>query len=264
MALDLDEFPTDLWGMPGSAGTARHLADPTLRGLRRPWVGWLRRCLVLVLVLYSATTIPGVRSGGYNALIDGWVQNGVLVGACLLVFVRVSLERSCRLAWASIGTGVGLYAIGNIIYFAYVQYLDAVSYPSVADLPWLGSYLFLYLGLVGLARRRVQASEGTLWLDGLVSTLGIGAVASIGLNVVLHSTPGSVAAVVTTMAYPVGDLLLLMLIVATSGLLGWRPDRAWTLLGVGVVLFASADTIYVLRVATGSYQAGTLLDPLWA
>jgi hypothetical protein len=50
----------------------------------------LHRVLVVVLVCYCATTLPGVRSsGGYNVLIDGWLQNGVLVAASLVIYLRV-------------------------------------------------------------------------------------------------------------------------------------------------------------------------------
>jgi hypothetical protein len=59
-------------------------------GTGRALMPWLRRALVGVLLLYAATTLPGVRPrSGYDPLIDGWLQNGVLVAACLLIFLRV-------------------------------------------------------------------------------------------------------------------------------------------------------------------------------
>jgi hypothetical protein len=85
------------------------------------------RALVLVLLGYCATTLPGVRStGGYNVWIDGWLQMGVLLAAALVIYLRVLSVRADRLAWALIGTGVGLYALGNALYFGYVQYLTTV------------------------------------------------------------------------------------------------------------------------------------------
>jgi diguanylate cyclase len=223
------------------------------------------RVLVVVLLCYFATTVPGVRStGGYNVWIDGWLQNGVLVAASLVIYLRVLSVRADRLAWALIGTGVGLYALGNALYFGYVQYLKTVPTPSIADVSWLCCYVFFYTGLVVLVRRRIRVSDRTLWMDGLIAALGVCAIASIWLHFLLGNTPGGLVADVVTMAYPVGDLIMLMLTVAAWGLLGARPDRGLSYLGIGMALFVAADTIYAIRVATNTYRAGTMLDPVWA
>jgi diguanylate cyclase (GGDEF)-like protein len=225
----------------------------------------LRRVLVLVLVGYALTTVPGVRSGeGFNTVIDGWVQHGVLLGATLLIGARAVLVRRERLGWSCVAIGIGLYAVGNVVYFAWVQFQDPLPFPSVADGAWLASYAFLYVGLVSLARPRVAVSPGTPWVDGIVGVLAFAAAGSLWLQLVLARTEGSVVAVVTTMAYPVSDLALVVVVVGTCGLLGWRPDRGWLYLGGGLALFAAADTIYTIRVATDSYVAGTMLDPMWA
>jgi diguanylate cyclase (GGDEF)-like protein len=227
-------------------------------------VRWIRRLLVLALVAYFASTVPGVRGhAGFNVFLDGWVQSGLIVVASLLTLARSVASRTDRAAWAMIGVGIALYAIGQIVYVVWVQYLDPLPYPSVADGFWLAFYVFPYIGLVLLVRRRVRMFHASIWLDGVVGALGAAACASPALTMILRQTGGEPSAVITTLAYPVGDLLLLVLIVGIYGLLGWRPDRSWLYLGVGLVLFAAADTIYLLRVATGSYQAGTMLDPIW-
>ena len=45
---------------------------------------------------------------------------------------------------------------------------------------------------------------------------------------------------------------------------GWRPGRLWWTLGAGLLLFAGADSIYLLRVTSDDYVVGTPLDSLWA
>jgi diguanylate cyclase (GGDEF)-like protein len=236
------------------------LGDRPRRGLRGLW--WL---LVLALVGYSLTTVPGARSHpGFSLLIDGWVQNGILFTATLLIALRAALVRNGRWAWAGIAAGLGFYALGSTLYYAVVQYQTSQPYPSVADAAWLTSYVFLYAGLIGLARPRIQISQRTLWLDATVGALGVTSAAAIYFTFVLHHTQGSTAAVFTTMAYPVCDLVLLVVVIGTSGLLGWHPDRTWLYMGIAFVLFTGADTLYVIRVANDSYVAGTLMDPLWA
>ncbi len=81
---------------------------------------------------------------------------------------------------------------------------------------------------------------------------------------VVHASAGELSPeVLTNLAYPVGDLLLLGLVVAILGLTGWRPGRAWILLGLGLALAAVADGVYLLQTVEGTYVEGTLLETLW-
>ena len=53
------------------------------------------------------------------------------------------------------------------------------------------------------------------------------------------------------------------MVVGVFAVRGWRPGRLWWMLGVGLVVFAAADSVYVLRVLSGTYVTGTPLDSLW-
>ncbi|MDQ1695810.1 MAG: diguanylate cyclase [Frankiaceae bacterium] len=234
----------------------------TARGERT--LRWLRRSLIVALLAYTATTVPGVRGeAGYNAVLDGWLQNAVLIAATLLMFLRVCLVRRDRLQWVLLGIGVGLYTAGDTIYFAWVQFQTPLPYPSIADVLWLAVYPFLYAGLVIACRHRIDMPRRTVWLDSVVAALGMSAVAAMAISVILHHTNGSTRQILTTISYPIGDLLLLVLVVGAYGLLEWRPDRMLSYLGIGIALFAAADTIFLLRLSTGTYVVGTPLDATW-
>jgi diguanylate cyclase (GGDEF)-like protein len=69
--------------------------------------------------------------------------------------------------------------------------------------------------------------------------------------------------IVTNLAYPLGDILLLSAVVGVFALTGWRPDRMWALIGAGLAATAVADGIFLLQTATSSYAEGTILDALW-
>jgi diguanylate cyclase (GGDEF)-like protein len=211
------------------------------------------------------STVTPIRAHtGYSPGWDGWFQNSILAAASLLVGLRAWRVESSRVAWGCLATGLGLYALGNIIYFSYVQYQAHPPAPSVADYAWLACYPFLYSGVIGLARQRTTRTDHRLRMDSVVIALGLSAVAMLWLRVMLHGTDGSLATVLTTMAYPVGDLLMVLILVSSLALNGWRIDSIWAWLGGGLCMFAAADTIYAIRVATDSYKAGTLLDPMWA
>ncbi|MDX6233876.1 MAG: hypothetical protein QOH68_2953 [Nocardioidaceae bacterium] len=221
--------------------------------------------LAVAVVVYGVSTVSGIRvHAGYSPGWDGWLQNSILASAALLVGLRALREGPSRIAWACLAIGLGLYAAGNIIYFAYVQYQTYPPSPSVADMTWLASYPFLYVGVIRLARQRTRGANWLLRLDSVISGLGLSAVAMLWLRVMLHGTHGSLATVLTTMAYPVGDLLMVLILLGSLALNSWQVDSTWAWLAAGLGMFAAADTIYAVRVATDSYTAGTLLDPMWA
>ena len=221
--------------------------------------------LVLAVALYGASTVTGLRAhAGYSPGWDGWFQNGILVAAALVVAMRAWQPGLNRGAWGCLAAGLGLYAAGNIIYFTYVQYETHPPAPSVADVTWLASYPFLYCGVIRLARRRTTRSNWLLRIDTLITGLGLSAVAMLWFRVMLRGTHGSLATVLTTMAYPVGDMLMVLILAGSLASQGWRVDSLWAWLSAGLGMFAAADTIYAIRVATHSYSAGTLLDPMWA
>jgi diguanylate cyclase len=221
--------------------------------------------LTVAVLGYGVSTAPGVRTHtGYSAVLDGWLQNSALMLAAAIVGLRAWRVAASRVAWGCIAAGLAMYATGNIVYFTYVQYQASPPSPSAADFAWFACYPFLYIGVFQLARQRTAGTGRLLRIDSAISALGLSAVAMIWFRVMLHGTHGSTATVLTTVAYPVGDLLFVLILVGSLALNGWRINRVWAWLGSGLCLFAAADTIYAVRVATNSYRAGTLLDPMWA
>jgi diguanylate cyclase len=221
--------------------------------------------LIAAVAAYTVSTAPGVRThSGYSPTLDGWLQNSTLMLASAIVGVRAWRVPASRLAWGSISAGLGLYGLGNIVYFTYVQYQMSPPAPSAADYIWLSCYPFLYVGVFQLARERTTGTGRLLRIDSAITALGLSTVAMIWFRVMLHGTHGSLATVLTTMAYPVGDLLIVLILLGSLALTGWQINRVWAWLGSGLFMFAAADTIYAIRVATNSYRAGTLLDPMWA
>jgi diguanylate cyclase (GGDEF)-like protein len=80
---------------------------------------------------------------------------------------------------------------------------------------------------------------------------------------VLRHASGRVLEVITNLAYPVTDLVLLGACVAVIALRGWRLDRTWGLLGAGIVVFWVADSLYLVETALGTYTPGGVFDEGW-
>jgi len=216
------------------------------------------------VALYVVSTVPGVRShSGYSVVLDSWLRSGILTAASLLLALRVVVFPRDRGAWTCIAAGLTLFTAGQLVWTLYVQYQSQPPVPSAADYCWLLSYVFFYVGVINLARPRVAGASRLLRMDSLVIALGLSAFAMRWLETALNGTSGQLTLVLTTMAYPVGDLILLLVIIGSLALQGWRTDRMSAYLAVGLALFAVGDTVYVLQVTNGTYVPGTLLDPMW-
>jgi len=143
-------------------------------------------------------------------------------------------------------------------------YGGSPPFPSSADIFYLGFYPASYLGIVLLIRSRVSSFNTSLWLDGFTAALAAGALgASALLEVVVSSTHGSPIVVLTNLSYPLGDIVLLALLVFVFAVSGWRPGRAWLTMGAALLLNAVGDGVYLYQSANGSYVEGGVLDVVW-
>jgi diguanylate cyclase len=227
------------------------------------------RAGTLAVVLAWAAYVLYVARGlgldiGADSFFKTFVFSGVLVAAACVCLARGALIATDRLVWTVLGAGMGFWALATIYWSVFLRHLEAPPYPSIADLLYLSFYPAAYIALMLLARPRLRGIGPSVWLDGLIGVLAVGALgATFLVPSVVADTGGSTAVVMTNLAYPLCDLLLIALVVGGFALSSWRPGKAWALIGGGLVLFAIADSIYLYRVANGSFVEGTLLDALW-
>lgn len=234
-----------------------------LHGRRRPHVAALRWLTVAGFVLFAVLLMWG---GSRWAQQSAWLSIVVALAAAALCLTRATLDpRRERAAWLCMGAGLIAYSIGYVVLSLWLSHLDPVPIPSVSDVLFLAFYPCAYSTLVLLVRRRVRSFHVSLWLDGVIGGLGAAAIgAALAFQTIVDSTGGAPARTVATeLAYPIADLLLLVLVVGVMALMGWHPGRAWWLLAGGFVLFAVADTLYLFRVADGTYQYGSWFELLW-
>jgi diguanylate cyclase (GGDEF)-like protein len=221
--------------------------------------------LVIGVAMFAVSVVPGVREHeGYNVALDGWLSDGLYVLATVIVGLRALLRRQDRLAWAVLAAGMASYTAGNIYYFVAQRDLSVVPIPSLADYLWVAFYPCAYVFVVLQLRRQITRFQLSVWLDGAVAALGAAALAAACvLGVVVTDTSGSPATVVTNLAYPVGDLVLLTIIVGVFGLSGWRVAPMWWLAGAGMAAFAAADAVYLFDASRNAYHPGSWLDLMW-
>jgi diguanylate cyclase len=226
-----------------------------------------RRVAVLVAVLvalaaYVVSVIPGVRTTvGFSLFWDAGINVAVVVGGALLCALHAVRDRAERVAWAFIAAGVSSYAIGAALWFTTMQGRDDVPYPSIADAFWLAFYPLALVGVGLLVRVRMAGSSASMWLDGLVSGLGLASLsAAVVFPRVTAGASGPLAAVATNFAYPLLDLALLITIVGAMAAVGSWRERSWLVLGAGFAVFAAADSWYLLQIAANTYHPGSPVD----
>ena len=163
----------------------------------------------------------------YNALIL------LAAGAAVVRAVTTRTERNGldRLR----GRRSARWAVGEILFdFAYG---GAPPYPSVADAFYLAFYPACYVGMVLLVRHRLSEfrRDGLVRRDHGGDRRG-GARDRPCCSRSCCSTPTAARRViVTNLAYPLGDVLLLSAVVGVFALTGWKPDRTWGLIGAALL-----------------------------
>ena len=106
--------------------------------------------------------------------------------------------------------------------------------PSIADGFYLTFYPVTYFALMLLLRSSVKRFSLASWLDGAVAGFGAAAVcAAFAFKDVLHHAGGSAAGVAVNLAYPVGDVLLLGLVVGGAAIVPGKRKLPWLLLAAG-------------------------------
>jgi two-component system, cell cycle response regulator len=223
--------------------------------------GWAAAALMAVFAIQVATDLAGEE---VTAAFQDYLYNALLLAGAAFCLWRAAVVKEERLAWTIMGAGIASWTAADIVWT--VLYADDPNapYPSVADALWLAWYPASFATLMLLVRSRIASCRASLWLDGIIGALCTMALAfAIAYQPIIDGATGSTAAVRTNLAYPLADALLLGFVVAIFGLSGWRPGRAWLILGAGLALNAVADVAYLVQTAQGTYVEGSLLDAGW-
>ncbi|MFZ0161812.1 MAG: EAL domain-containing protein [Kineosporiaceae bacterium] len=223
-----------------------------------------------VMWLLLACYILGlVRHGtGFDVVVDGalgMLTQWVPAACCWVGFARATGRRE-RWPLTGVAVAASAYAAANSYYIAVASQDGSVSFPSWADAGYLAFCPVMIGALIFQIHRTRRGVATSVWLDSAVGSLGAAAVLAVLLEPVL--TPalhGSVSlAGVISLAYPMGDLLLVAAVTGMAVLrVGSGGGREWVWLAGGLLVFAASDVVYALRLAADAYQIGTPLDAGW-
>ena len=216
----------------------------------------------VLLLTYGLSLVLGLHGQTWS-WIDNWGVDGLEVVLACFCLGRVVARAPGR--WLALPLGLGLlgWALGDVVWNWESLGGASPPTPSAADVFYLALYPLAYLAVMLVLRRQLGRVQPSLWLDGAIAGLSAAAIcAAFAFDTILRATHGSPAAVAVNLAYPIGDLVLLALVVAAVVMAPGLPLRL-LLLAVGCILMSVGDTVYLFQSAANTYVVGTPLDLTW-
>jgi len=228
----------------------------------------VRKAIAAVLFGGTALVIVhdwiGIGGPSLDVATNGVAYDAVVICAAFACLTRALRGGPERAAWLAISASIFAWGAGEIWWTLYIEGNPNAPYPSPADIGYLAFYPLAVLGLYLLVRARAHELDRRLWMDGLIAALGTAALgAALLFEFVADRTSGSTIEVVTTLAYPFGDVLLVSLIVGVIALTRWRPGRTWTLLLSGLAVMAVADVAFTLQSYEATLPGGDWVEPIY-
>ena len=219
----------------------------------------------VVFLIWTAFRIGGVTTTIAVDDIGEAVASGV-AAISLALAARRSSGR-LRAAWALFAAGAASWTVGEAIWSWYEVFQGiAVPFPSAAD---AGFLIAIPLGIAGVltftSAPTRMATRGEALLSGAIVALSLLFVAwALGLRTVYDQSLQPVPATLIGLAYPVGDIVTItVLLIAVRRATRAQVGRMLLLIG-GLASIAVADSAFTYLTASGTYGSiGSVLDIGW-
>ena len=230
---------------------------PPFRGSRRrlAWAWYFgATCALTGLYLF----VPPLAGNG--PLINGLGLSGVVA---IVVGIRIH-KPGARTAWWLFAGGQFLFFAGDLYTYSYPKLLGAdVGFPSIGDGFYLAVYPVLMAGLFVLVKRRNPRPDRAALIDALILTIGVGLLSWVFLiapNIHLSGLSGFAKGV--SVAYPLGDVLLLAAAIRLAVDAGKRTPAFWLMVG-SIVCLLLTDSAYNYALLKNTYNHQLIYDAGW-
>jgi diguanylate cyclase (GGDEF)-like protein/PAS domain S-box-containing protein len=230
--------------------------DPRGTSFRRSaWKVYLGAGAVLAVVYATVPTEP--------AKLVVWPLVGWSSVAAVLVGSRLH-RPAARSAWWLLALGLATLILGDDLYSVRNLVLhEEALFPSYVDAVYLAMYPLLAVGLALLVRRRTPRRDKATLIDAAILTGGLGLL-SWAFLIDPYVTEQELTTLerLVSMAYPLGDVAVLAVLVRLAVGAGRRPPAFW-LLAAGAVGLLAADSAYGYLNLNGTWHEHHLADAGW-
>ena len=212
----------------------QQLASRPYLGLARLTYAWR---LVLICGLLIATTLPFWRTSLSQGLGDAIVGLTSAVG----MLVTAIRSKTHQAAWYWFSASAFSFFIGNMIWLIWgdIFHLTLTS-PSIADFFYISGYPLFFLGLKGIFGEHGRSRSYSAAIDaGIVSLGALAVLWPLLIGPYLGSTRISSLGVITTVLYPLMDLVLFFSAVrAIAGRRSLNPVKLLLLIALMMMFFS--------------------------
>ncbi len=249
--------PEAAFAVPAQAASKAPVHDANRAG-RTIWIVYgLMGCVLAGYLGYLLFH----RNDQYSSVIDGWLVTGFEIVASLLCLARGLTRRRGRTVSLVLGAALLSWSFGDVALTAESLGGATPPTPSVADAFYLLYFPLAYVAIVLFMRGEVRKLTTPSWLDSGVAGLGAAAVcAAFAFHSILRLAGGDALSVATNLAYPVGDMLLLILVAGSAAMLAGRSKAPWCLLAGGMALNVAGDTFNLFQSSVGASHVGAVVN----
>lgn len=218
------------------------------------WLGWL---------VVGAVVAGGQRLLDLGLIAGDFWLHGFSLACIVMMIVGIRRNGPARPAkWYFLMAGLALTLAGDLIWTICSYALDLeLKWPTPIDGIYLGTYPLLAVGLFLLIRGRTAGGDRGGLIDAAIVTTGVGLLCWVFvLRPIFDDQSLGLVARLVSLGYPLGDLLLLVMLARLLTSPGAKAPSYWFLIGA-IVLNLGADTGFAML---DSYDGGGVLDLIWS
>ncbi len=220
--------------------------------------------LALFCGLYAVYATSWLTEWANDSALSEVGYLAIHLGFAASLLTRAIIASKHRRAWAVLGVGYLIHFSASMYDMLVLIPRGQSTFPTIADGGWLMIYPFAITVLVMLIKTEVGVLPAMTWLDGAITLFGASAViTSLVLGLLVENKAGDTIAVLVALAYPIGDALIIGMMVGFVTITKQRPSPMWSMLLAGVLVYAVSDIVYLAQLSRGTYQAGSWLEVAW-
>ena len=230
-----------------------------------PWTLLARDALVQLIIAACVlstlvTTFVVYPHHRYNVSLDGalYLVAITVPAAAMIITARRSPE--VRRPWLFMASGVFLNSVADVVYTTLDAHHHHIPNPGVSDVFYLLSYSSFLVAVTLFTRANADRVRVSLRLDGIIAAVAVASLVAFIWYVPLTSSGGGLVRVVVDMAYPMMDLVMLMLLATALVPLHYRPTWSSGLLIAGIGWLLVGDVLHVSAIAHKTVHAVSFAD----
>ena len=196
---------------------------------------------------------------------QSWLYNAIGLSSPILILVAVKVHKpEPRAPWFLFALGQFLFILGDILAYNYSRFFHTdLPYPSIADLFYLLVYPCLALGLLLLIRRRSPGRDWASFIDSMMIAIGVGTLSWVFLIGPNWHAEGDLLQRLTSMAYPIMDVVLVTVAIRLAVGAGKRVP-AFRLILAAIIVLCVTDSLYGWTLLHTPYVPGSgILEIGW-